>query len=246
MLRVLDRVERLSIARPMIFRAMTVILLLYCIIPNECRSEGAFFFGQASLGYWSAGTAKNSATTSEAQTTALNNCRRSGYAGAFCKLILTFSNTCFAYAVGIDANTWGGQTAENESRARQGALSACQKFGFPCSIRDSFCDTTPVAQDNNSRLAPIIRSPPPPISNAASMRPPQGIRRSCSELCQQTWAECTDAANKDFQWRWSFFRDSDISLSDRNAENRKLNEARREDLNACRSDRDSCRRECDE
>jgi hypothetical protein len=81
-------------------------------------------------------------------------------------------------------------------------------------------------------------------ASAATAQANQRLR--CSKICEQTWAQCADAANKDFQWRWSFFRDADISISDRNAERRELNQGRREDLNACRSYYDSCQRRCDE
>jgi hypothetical protein len=68
---------------------------------------------------------------------------------------------------------------------------------------------------------------------------------SCSRESQKLYATCADATDRAYQQhrRW-VFRDANMSSSDRNYQNSKLNQERQKDLDSCRATADAYRTNC--
>lgn len=125
-------------------RALRLGLLLIstAAMTEPAYCVGAYALGQADNGAWTAGTAYNFNTESDASAAALSRCARGWQnGGPNCKVQATFRNTCFAYAIQNSSN--GGSTGYGRTvqEAQSSALASCQNMGLPCSVRESFCDT---------------------------------------------------------------------------------------------------------
>ena len=68
---------------------------------------------------------------------------------------------------------------------------------------------------------------------------------SCSRESQRLYATCADATERIYQQhrRW-VFRDANMSSSDRNYQNSKLNQERQKDLDSCRATAEAYRTNC--
>ena len=101
------------------------------------------------------GYTNDKATTDEAQSTALEQCRTSRDAKAnsklrsYCKITFTYSNQCVAVAMDPAAGTPGvGWAVANDLRSAESqALAKCEETAGParraaCKIDHSFCDGT--------------------------------------------------------------------------------------------------------
>ncbi len=118
----------------------TSTILLTCIsaiAPADCRSEGAFAYGQYGNGGWSAGTSWNYETKAEASDVAMRNCNARG---PNCRIQTTFHETCFAYAMQDGSNGWGTGFGPTGGDASQQALRTCQQYGVRCYVAEQFCD----------------------------------------------------------------------------------------------------------
>ena len=132
-------------------------------------AAGAYAFGQNDTHGWSSGSAYNRKTASEAQGVAMDRCRSRKEAGAYCKIIATINGRCFAVAVQESGNGYGWNMAATSPEAEQLALNRCTGYGKSCSIRESFCDTTPESAVNARPPAAAPAGPPAP---AAPVAPP--------------------------------------------------------------------------
>jgi hypothetical protein len=116
------------------------ILVLICFVlmqPTAAHSEAAFAIGQRGDGLgWA--YSYNVPTKADAERNALIKCRREN---DNCSIILTFRNTCFAFAVQDTGKGWGTDLGIDLSSVRFGAQLRCASTESSCSIRDELCDS---------------------------------------------------------------------------------------------------------
>ena len=73
------------------------------------------------------GAAHGRASESEAEETAIQNCRRNG--AKDCKVLTGGANQCVALAISYSDKTWGYDSGVNRVTAASNALAQCRKFG---------------------------------------------------------------------------------------------------------------------
>ena len=122
-----------------VFKLLPTFLLV-CFVamqPTRSNSEAAFALGRYRTSDWAFGMAHNRLTQAEAETAAVNDCRRRNQD---CSVRLTFRDTCFAFAVQTSDN--GVTTGLNDDivEAKREALANCAMLGTSCSVRGAFCD----------------------------------------------------------------------------------------------------------
>lgn len=82
------------------------------------------------------GTVEDRDTKSEAESIALDMCRRNG--GSNCKVLVTFNNQCAAMVQEAGGGTVHGNTGATQERAERRALDGC-KSGTTCHVIYSKC-----------------------------------------------------------------------------------------------------------
>ncbi len=129
-------------------------LLLVCLQPKLGNAEGAIAVGlpgNVAKDGVSLGMRKDSKTMEDARAGALENCRTAKEAGEvarkLCKIVATFRNQCYAFAIDPAAGTsgFGWAIANDEPSAKQRALDNCRATSRParrgaCVGTDSGCD----------------------------------------------------------------------------------------------------------
>jgi hypothetical protein len=129
------RISLRLFALPIVFTAVAAPL-------QPSLADGAYAIGQGPNGSWAGGSAYNQPSVEDAVAVAMEYCRNNDYGITQCKVISTFSNTCFALAVQSDGNgnAYGWATNDNIKAARRAAVTRCYERTDSCSVRKSFCD----------------------------------------------------------------------------------------------------------
>jgi hypothetical protein len=124
------------------FLALAIVFTSVIAPLHSSMAEGAYAIGQGPNGTWAGGNAYNRPSVEDAVAVAMDYCRNNSLGITGCKIISTFSNTCFALAVQDDGegNAYGWATNGNIRTARRVAMTRCHERTDSCSIRKSFCD----------------------------------------------------------------------------------------------------------
>ena len=149
------------------------------LLTANSSAVGVYVYGQGADGTWAGGFAYDRQSKSQALSYAMGVCRGAGYlASQHCKLIASFSNTCFALAIQNRGNGYGFATRSNIRSARSSALAKCQKYGSRCYIRDSGCDT----------VAGVAKTP-----RVAATATQRGLSMDMNRYCKENYGSASRA-----------------------------------------------------
>jgi hypothetical protein len=135
-----ESARRLQSSNTIVLAGALVALLSLAarIAPARADTYGAIAFSDQT-GYYAWSVDQGSAKGAEAR--ALSSCTQKG---AGCKVVVSFSNSCGALAVG-DNNRFATGQANSSSEAKSIAMNACRVAtgGGACNIRASYCINPP-------------------------------------------------------------------------------------------------------
>ena len=168
--------SQISIAR---CRFLTLAIVASAANSSIVSAEGAFAVGRSAYSSWGAGV-HDFSTNGEAQSEALRRCSRHG---AGCRVVTTFTHSCFGIAVQRGTNGYGWTIGSTAAGVRAAVLNQCLAHGKPCEVKVAMCDGGQVGVAPTDARPPLPQSPKLASPIETSQSPDRGCERY-PELCQ--------------------------------------------------------------